>query len=389
MRYINDTGLYLKKINIIKLSLIVLRTYFKILLIAISISFITGYRVISLNVVYYFDILILLYTFSFFFIQRKIRISRFTYNIIKILLFIFLPSMILINFTNDISGSLKFFSQYLFTIVIIPLFLESLFRIRLYIFFLKSLLLSLTINSLYFMSMYFFSIKNIYFNEKFLYRFAIGDFTPNEMGHYFVLMLFLSILLFKNKLKLLIEPLAAFSYVLTFSKTVWVQIGIFLLLKRTKLLLVSCIAIITFLYFFGYLHSVFEAISLILQDFSSSTQSNQIRIEMFHDAIKSIPESLFSPGYKDLKNLDTSLSVHNGFVSFIVNFGLLSFLLLFFVSVFYIWKNFHNKFFRFILLFIVIDSIVLVFNPLINSRIVWLPLFLYIYTYYYKMVKHV
>ncbi len=54
-----------------------------------------------------------------------------------------------------------------------------------------------------------------------------------------------------------------------------------------------------------------------------------------------------------------------------------------------VYKNIQDKYFRFILFFILLDCITLLFNPIINSRVVWLPLFIYIYTYHYKKVENV
>ncbi len=203
--------------------------YFKVLLLLTSFSFITGYRFEYLDKLFYFDILMVIYVLSSLFV-KKVLVSTFTFNFIKILFIILLPSIILVNFTNNILDSLQFLSQYLFLILILPLFLESIYLTNQYNFFLKTLLFALIINSILFLLKYFEIIGQLYFSENFGIRFAIGEFTPNEMGHYLVLMLFLITLLGSYRFKIFIE---FFSITLLFnpiinSRVVWLPLFIYI-----------------------------------------------------------------------------------------------------------------------------------------------------------------
>lgn len=381
--------MYISKLKISKNIFTFKSIYSKSLLLAIVFSFITGFRFNYFDKLFYFDFLMIIYILSTICIKKRLSLSKFTFNFIKILIVILLPSIILLNFTNDISGSLQFFSQYLFLIVVLPLFLESVQITKQYNFFLKSLLIMLIINSLLFLFIYFGLISSLYFPGNFGNRFAVGELTPNEMGHYIILMFFLITLFIRSRFKFFIEFLSIISFILTLSKTVWVQLSVYLIVKKTKFVLVGILLMFLALYFIGQLSMVYESIILILQDFSTSTTSNGIRMEMMNNTIKSIPSTTFFPGYHSTLNLDTSLSVHNGILSYIVNFGLISFLLIVLIATFFIFKNIQDKYFRFILFFIFLDFITLLFNPIINSRIVWFPLFTYIYTYHYKKVENV
>ncbi len=110
--------------------------YLKSLLLLLIFSFITGFRFDYFDKLFYFDVLMILYILSAFFLQKGISISKFTFDFIKVLFVIFLPPIILINFTSDTSGSLEFFSQYIFLITVLPLFLESVYKTKKYDFFL-------------------------------------------------------------------------------------------------------------------------------------------------------------------------------------------------------------------------------------------------------------
>ncbi len=217
--------------------------YFKLLLITLVISFITGFRFDYFDKLFYFDVLMVVYILSALFIKKGLLVSKFTFDFINILIVIFLPSIVLINFTNDISGSLQFFSQYMFLIIVLPLFLESVYKTEQYNFFLKSLLFALVVNSLLFLLVYFQLVKQLYFAENNGFRFYLGEFTPNEMGHYLILMLFLITLFISSRFKNLIEFLGIIPFVLTLSKTVWVQLSVYLIVKKTKLMLISFIVI--------------------------------------------------------------------------------------------------------------------------------------------------
>jgi len=164
----------------------------------------------------------------------------------------------------------------------------------------------------------------------------------------------------------------------------------FLLRLRTLLsfgnIAINLLFIFVVVLIFKFPESIYSEISLILDDFSISNRSNTIRINQYTNVLNDIFSSILNPGYHSKLNLDSSLSVHNTFLSWLINFGFLSFILLIFFLFASILINLKNKYFRFVLFFIILDFIVLLFNPIINSRVIWFPLYIYLYTYNYKKI---
>ena len=362
--------------------------YFKFLILAIVFSFVTGLRFDPYDTFFYFDVFIFIYILSAFFFKPKIKISNFTLKLILISSLILVPSLILLIFANDKFESLQFLSQYIFTITILPLFLNIIDQSKNFKFLLKSLLFGLIIVSISFFLFYFKLIDSYYHSVRFGNRFAIGEMTPNEMGHYFILTLFLISILIRNRFSILLKLFTISSYVFTMSKTLYVQLAFYFFLKVKKTL-IFLLLIILFIIFPEKVTNLFEEITAILSDFSPWKINNLTRIQQFLNVISYIPDSIFFPGYHSLSNLNTNLSIHNGFLSYLINFGFFSFLLLIFFSFFYIAKNLNNTLFKFILFFIFLDLVVLIFNPLINSRLVWFPLYIYIYSYHWLNKKNV
>jgi hypothetical protein len=341
------------------------------------------------------DVSIVLYVLlSFFSLSSKgFYLLSFTYELMLFLFFVLLFSFLFLIFSNDIYNSLLFVVQYVFIIVMLPLFvdcvlrnnhLNALFYFSYFLFFLFSVF--------YFYVYFFASIDWEFFfkaegDTSFGKRFFLGEFTPNEMGYYFSFFLLCFFYIKKTVsnrlffLVLLIFPIVFFSFGMTLSKSVWIQMlfSILLFSKKRFLIFVCFFAIVL-----GYEYKVF--FDSVINDFSANTKSNSIRIQMLYDSLKNLQYSFLTPAYHQAENLvDKSLyvtSVHNVPLSFVTNFGMVSFLFFVFGVGGFLFFNYRksNKIF---LCFIFIYSIVAMFNPMINARHVWLPLILMFYLYFY------
>jgi len=360
----------------------------KSILIFCACGFVSARRVELYESFFWFDLGLVLYILLYLFTgllrnSPSIFISRFSLHFILFLLAVFSPALFLLPLTSNLEDSVKFLSQYFFLAITLPLFLDILYKNNQLKFFLSSLFLGLVIVLIFYMAFYlgisegyFFSLNSeSQLQPIFGNRFVIGEFTPNEMGHYFVFLMFL---MGYNKKKA-VGIVGSIPFILTLSKTVWVQILTYSLFFRYSffrwVLLFLLVA-----YMFLYQP---DLIRYFVGDFSAAAQSNSIRIEMYIDSFINIPNSIIFPAYHSVDNLKTEglnvVSAHNGFLSFITNFGLVSFLILLGVVVLFVASFKHKPQFKMISFFIFLDLITIMFNPLINSRILWLPLFLYIF----------
>lgn len=380
---------------------------FFVLLLAIVASYLLVDRLPFFPNIFSFDLYLLFYILvsiiHFLLAQGKILILPFTGKLIILLNLALLPSLTLLVFSNEILGGLAFLSQYFFSFIVIPLFLNFLIlnkHLKTFfqmVFFgyiaIASLYIYTTLLSSYMWSDYFKFLgvgDNLYGA-----RFFLGELTPNEMGHYFVFFLLSSIYLksVSNKSSnfYFSSPLVYLTFFMTMSKTVWLQIvmSLFLISNKIKFLLLA-LGVFSFSYAYLFYN---DLVIYWLKDFSTGAASNQARIQMALDSIKNLPNTIFYPAYYQVGNLaDQSLKVtsaHNGFLSFLTNFGILSFALTMTFFGTFILINI-KKSNLVILSLILIDLVVLTFNPLINARQVWLPLFTLIFFYAYNqtIVSH-
>lgn len=371
----------------------VVNVFHKAILVFCIISFISARRFDEVETLYWFDGGIVLYImFSLFTISLKKRaevfILRYTYNQIRFLFVVLAPSFLFLAWANDIKASVRFLSQYVFLIVTVPLFLDFVYRNGQLDFLLKGLYWGLIVLTVYFLLFFGGANEYIFLGSlisednlklKFGDRFTVGDFTPNEMGHFFVLLIFL-IRYYKGSIVGIITFPA---FILTFSKTVWLQMlaYFFMSLKFNLwrlgglLILISCIILSQ--------PRIVDVAQSILFDFSLETKSNAIRVEMYSDSLINMPYSLMKPAYHSVDNLvDKELNVvsaHNGILSYITNFGIISFLILLIGMVLFVNKAKSSPIFNVIITFAILDLVVLMFNPLINARLLWFPLFLYMF----------
>lgn len=361
-------------------------------LLGIVFTFFTVQRLPAFNSVFVIDLLILLYVFISAFCSfirgGRVGVMLFTGKVILFFFLVLMPALFLMIFSKNINESLLFVSQYCFIFSVLPLFMNYLIVNRHLVIFMRMVFLGFIMVFVLFIFAFFYPLiiwsDYILSDESggdfFGFRFFLGEFTPNEMGHYFVMFIlslfFLKDVMSKNIVKFSVIILSLFTFVLTMSKTVWLQIICsFFVVENKKFKVFFLVSFILVIFSFYFLYNDFF-ISLI-KDFSFDNSNNQIRVEMFFDSIEYLPYSILHPAFHSPENLVLQgvhvTSAHNGLLSFMSNFGLISFMILFFGFAFFLVNkvNQNNRVFLFLVL---IDLIVWMFNPLINARHVWLPI---------------
>jgi len=369
-------------------------SYFKdsiltLVLLLVAISFMMVIRPSFAPSIYYFDIFLVVYILLSSILNCKVVFNKYSLRIIKQAVFILSPSLLLIIFSKNIDDSIAFISQYLFSIFGIVVFLDFVKSNKQLKLFLWFLLFVITLNSV----LFFVSIlinNQLYFPDHFGVRFALGELTPNDVGHFMVLGLFCMKLLLKKEKSILLQLLIIPAYVTTLSKTVWITIMAWFFYStewRILFLLIFSGIIVLFMNIDLYL-----AAWNIVNDFSSNNHSNSIRINMLYDSISNIINSILYPAYHSIENISSeyksAVSAHNALSSYITNFGFISFILLC-VSISLNWVvNMKSPVFKLIIPFILLDLITISLNPLMSLRILWLPLILYIFFIaHFKEVK--
>lgn len=352
-----------------------------IILVLFTISFITASRIPFVELFFYLDFFMVLYILVSVIFKRGAVVTRKTANLLKIFLLILLPSIFLLAFSENVTASLGFLGQYLFSVVIINVFLdnvnsnEHLKKLLMMMFF------ALVVNSFLFMYVYLVAGANLYFPE-WGGRFSLGEFTPNEMGHYMVFLLFLINMFVGPGKNIVLEAVTMIPYVLTLSKTVWVQLSIYLLLKRTVSLAVLLVVFHVYMFVTDDF-VLYTYLDRFISELSFDTTSNSIRVDMARSSLGNLENTIFFPAYHSVDNIrqefENAVSAHNGVLSYLTNFGLISFLFLTISFFLFVYMKSSDKRARSIFIFLFIDLVSLLFNPLINSRIVWFPIFLYIF----------
>lgn len=373
-----------------------------VVLLQITITFFTVNRVKEAGSFFEFDVMLVIYIIiSMLYAllsSNRLKILQFTSRLILFLYAILLPSLILLLFSNEIKKSLEFIVQYYFIFLVIPLFINYIIVNKHVLIFMWMLFTSFFLIALMYTIVFIhpsmvwseFSFLGLSEESLFGFRFFLGEFTPNEMGHYFVLFLLSFLLINKfrrvsSSLKVFIFPIVIFTFIMTLSKTVWIQIFltfIFLSKSKIKIVFIAFVPLMILFLYWHYQDFVFYA----LQDFSLEASGNQVRVNMFYDSISYLPYSIFQPAFHADENVFVSglhvTSAHNAFLSFISNFGLISFILLLIGLITFLIQNVRTSNVIFVVL-ILINFIVYMFNPLINARHVWLPIFLLIYVFYF------
>lgn len=352
-----------------------------VILVFFTISFVMAGREPFFQLFFYFDFLMVGYILLNLVFTGRFVVSKSTVSIIKVFSIIFLPSIFLLLFSQNIIASFGFLGQYLFSVLVINVFLDNVNSNNHLRALLLMMLAALVLNSFLFMYVHFYSDASLYFPE-WGGRFSLGGFTPNEMGHYMVLLLFLINVFVARRKRLMLEMLTIFPYVLTMSKTVWVQLSIYLLLKRTVFVIASLVALHIYMLVSGDF-ILYRYVGKFVAELDVATTSNSVRMAMVQASLDNLVNTILFPAYHSIDNiklgLEKAVSAHNGFLSYITNFGLISFALLTLSLVFFVYMKWPDKSIRYVFVFLFLDLVLLLFNPLINARIVWFPMFLYIF----------
>lgn len=372
------------------------------ILILIVFSYYSVKRFFLLDELFLLDFLMFFYVmvsvFNYILKNGGLRILRCSLYFIFFLYLALFPSLFLLVFSRDVVGGSVFISQYYFTFTILPLFFNYLYVNRHVRFFLMVVFwggvivclmyVLILVHPVFLWSDIFQQSRKVSEGIGFGFRFFLGEFTPNEMGHYFVFFLlsFISLVsIDSNNKKIFTIPVVLFTFIMTLSKTVWVQIlaSSTLIKNKTSILFFYSLLFFVVVFLFVFYSDFFV---FFARDFSTEASSNAKRISMYYDSILYLPYSILWPAFHSDVNVVLSgvnvTSVHNGFLSYISNFGLISFLMLFLSFYGFLFLNLRRSNF-FIFLLIHIDFIVLAFNPMINARHVWLPLFMLVYMFYH------
>ena len=206
-------------------------------------------------------------------------------------------------------------------------------------------------------------------------RLFFGAYTPNEAGRFLLFLIFclteLKVKKFNKLYKLAIFPFAFF----TGSKTTILQITIFFITSHFRLFAVSTLflALISVSIFNVDLS---KNLASFAADFSSEKSSNSIRIDQFNNVLNNWQFYWYYPlfGSEDFGLIS---SVHNGFMNLYVNLGGIP-IVIFTIGVMIFFKNRKSKQNKKIIIFILLDTLIYVFNPFLLGRPLFLPLAIYI-----------
>ena len=347
----------------------------------ISMSFAFPVRMPYIKSIYIFDILIFLYVSITLFISGN-PVKLVTKKIIYLSIATISPSLFLITYSNSINLSLIFISQYLFTAVFLFLFLDRIFVRKKFNIFLRFTIFNMSVVFL----VYLFDVKIFgsykIFSQDWGGRFYLTDFTPNDVGHYFLFFMFCCDWIWSKRpgIRYLFYIISIITFIFTKSKTVYLQIVIFFLSKVRKVY----VAISGFVIFLSIVFFIpFSELTFFTRDFSADKSSNSIRLDMINNAVDYVYKSIFHPAYYSKVNVDgahhIAVSSHNIIASYIVNFGFISFTILILLSILFLFvyrKNYYIKYLKYI---IFIDIFTLMLNPMLSARVLWFPLSTYIY----------
>jgi len=380
------------------------------LIILTAIAFVSHIRIVSNLLV--FDVLVI-WQIAYYFLTGTNKISNLTLHFLLILNAFLLMSLFFLPLARDIYGSSAFFFQYFFTFNAIPIYLDWLIREKKINFFLSSLLFVLVLNSILFIAFSLIKIfiypsfSFLYFGQSGLFRFSWGHgIVSNDLIHYYILSLFIVWFLYRDRHQIKSYTFFSFAFLFTLSRTFILISAIFLIVKLNfEKLLLATIIIILFVFVISKtnLSETIPNLNRLIYfqslDYSSDPRiHNEGRSKLQEPIFKNIEHFLWFPLFGNPNNIrfETTISVasvHNVYLSLLVNFGVLStvFLLIIFLiycyKFFFYLKNYWKIIFSLnaFLLFIMLDVIVISFNALMTSRPMWMSLFLYLYLYHYSV----
>lgn len=363
----------------------------KILILVISASFV--FPVPILGNLYPFDLSIIAYIL-FAFIARDLYLDKFTSKIIIVGLGGLAISFPFVVFSEYPEESALFIFQLASVIVFLPSFLAVLIKQKLFDFFLRTILGALIILIL----VIFASFLNliVFNNPEFFYveygwatlRLRVGNLLPSDLNHYLVLGLFLtSVYIRNNIIKLALDALNIGAYLLTQSKTVLVTLLLYLLrFKPVLLTIAGVLVVLNFAVLTEESALVQRVIEFLDDDYGNEDNTTTHRLGMISATIDNLGKFLYAPLFGVDENLPGAsesriASAHNIFLSIIVNLGIPAFIYYFLFFLYYARKvSIKNR----VIFYLVLDGVTVFFNPLMTSRITWLPFFVFIYYYNFK-----
>lgn len=358
--------------------------YAKALLILVAIFFAIP---LKLSDFYIFDLMLVGYLFIH--LKLLIRVSKFTVKTIYHMVLIFILPIILSLLSRSIIDSWTFLSQYLFVIIILPLFVDVIIRQGLFITFLRYCFFAMVFGG----GMFFYSLltqQPLYFKLFWFDKgqYALSGFTPNDMGHYMLFSFFAIEYAFKFNSKFnhfFLYALSTPVYFFTNSKTLLLQGGIYLYAFIRKLrfwVMYMMLSIISVLFLFAFSQ---QLIYSFFDKMSPGTINNEGRVDMFFSALNYLPYSIFHPAFGSNANImiesgKIAVGVHNLLASLITNFGFIFFIIISVYIFIRIKNNLKTKKMSRIYLFIIITMFGLMLNPMMNAAVLWFPLYIYIYS---------
>jgi hypothetical protein len=303
-----------------------------------AIAFVTHISIV--NNLLYFDVLLLL-QLAYFLSQGFFSLQRITVHILIVLNIFLVISLLTLPLSEDINGSLPFFYQYFFTFNLVPLYIDWLIRAKKIRYFLKTSLVALSVNSLLFI---IFSLVRIFINSNFrllhfgdsgLFRFSWGDgIVSNDLIHYYIFSLFIVWYLYSDK-HIRRYLFFTFSYLFTLSRTFLAVSVLFyffkLRLKKLFTVVLFAVGFVMILPFTGVADIVPNLNRLIYfssLDYSLDPEEDlQARANLAQPIFENIDHFILFPLYGNPLNVrfhtDVAIpSVHNVFLSLMVNFGI-------------------------------------------------------------------
>ena len=171
-------------------------------------------------------------------------------------------------------------------------------------------------------------------------RMFFGVYTPNETGRYLLFLIFCLTEWKKKEITKFIHIVTLPLGLLSGSKTTIIQIVVYYAFKN-PILLFSLIAIVTSILINVFNINLIESLYFFLSDFSANNSSNSNRLNQYIQVLNNWPQYIYNPYYGSTGNAYLS-SVHNGYLGILVNYGVISFVILF-VSIFFQFiKNFKK-----------------------------------------------
>lgn len=372
----------------------------RVLIAFLAFALVGAHRAPFLATTYIFDWVLPIYILYCSTAANAINFDVKAAHLIRILIYLnlcLIPALALLIFSYDPAGGLIFIGQVVFCFNILPTFIYFLItrgHLRL---FLSSIIFIIFLFSVAYFFVRFFSILDwqsvlrmsglpaTSFGE----RFTIGEFTPNEVCYYLILVLFFQAGLSDkpepNTWSFIILATIMTAFLFTASKAVSVLLGIALfILFKVRLAVAVCVG-----FFVGFMVlSTPDMVERVLYELSVSSSSNSVRISMLSSWWNAAGDLFFSPAFQSVSNLaviDPSVvSVHNVFLSALTNLGLPTFAMLLVGLFWVVVRVIRGRKWVILTLWMSLFFVWMV-NPFLNARMLWVPFFLLVFASVFEL----